>query len=56
MEKETAVLWLLSTQHIDMSLNNDSAPGYSMKCFQCGLVLNSSGITEYQVFTIATVY
>lgn len=55
-KKESAVLWLLSTQHIDMSLNNDSASGYLMKCLQCDLVLNSSGITECQVFAIAPVY
>lgn len=55
-EKKRVLLRLLSTEHIDMSLNNDSAAGCLMKCLQCDLVLNSRGIKEYQVLTIASVY
>lgn len=55
-KKKRVLLWLLFTEHIDMSLNNDSASGYLMKCLQCDLVLNSRGIKEYQVFAVAPVY
>ena len=54
--KKGVLLRLLSTEHIDMSLNNDSASGCLMKCLQCDLVLNSRGIKEYQVPAIAPVY
>lgn len=54
--KKRALLRLLSTEHIDMSLNNDSTSGCLMKCLQCDLVLNSRGIKKYQVPAIAPVY